>query len=294
MCLTTGQLKVGSNLSMKPKPVTKPVYYLPHRAVFKPDSQTTPVRPVFDASCKSGARSPSLNELLEKGPNLMELLPTVLLKFQENLVGVSTDIRKTFQMIEVDEQDRDFLRFLWWKNRKQETIITYRHKRVVFGVNCSSFLLAAVLGLHLQSVYNDRTELAQKLLQSLYVDKCATSVNTCDEYENFKSAATLLISEAKMHLRNWECTVKLENECDTVSGKLELSKKSVTKVLGLIWDKSDDTVSCEISEPEGSEIITKRVILSYINQVFDPVGFLSPALLPLKLILQNAWVVMLG
>jgi len=45
-------------------------YYLPHRAVFKPDSQTTPVRPVFDASCKTN-RKPSLNELLEKGPNLI-------------------------------------------------------------------------------------------------------------------------------------------------------------------------------------------------------------------------------
>lgn len=88
--------------------------------------------------------------------------------------------------------------------------------------------------------------------------------------------------------------MKPENECSTVFDELELPRKSVSKVLGLIWDKSDDTLSCEISEPEGSEIITKRVILSYINQVFDPVGFLSPALLPLKLILQNAWTVKLG
>ena len=43
----------------------KPCHYLFHRAVFKPDSLTTPVRPVFDASCKSG-RAPSLNEMLEK------------------------------------------------------------------------------------------------------------------------------------------------------------------------------------------------------------------------------------
>ncbi|XP_024868362.1 uncharacterized protein LOC112452400 [Temnothorax curvispinosus] len=52
-------------------------HYLPHRPVVKPESLTTPIRPVFDASCKDG-RAPSLNECLAKGPNLTELLPTVL------------------------------------------------------------------------------------------------------------------------------------------------------------------------------------------------------------------------
>jgi len=47
----------------------KVCHYLPHRAVFKPESLTTPVIPVFNASCKVG-RSPSLNDLFEKGPNL--------------------------------------------------------------------------------------------------------------------------------------------------------------------------------------------------------------------------------
>lgn len=42
-------------------------YYLPHRPVYK-DSVTTPIRPVFDASCKTG-RHPSLNDCLETGIN---------------------------------------------------------------------------------------------------------------------------------------------------------------------------------------------------------------------------------
>ena len=81
-------------------------YDLPHRAVFKPDSQTTPVRPVFDASCKTG-RSPSLNETLEKSPILIELIPTILLRFRQKRIGVISDIRKAFQMIEIIEKDRE-------------------------------------------------------------------------------------------------------------------------------------------------------------------------------------------
>src|SRR5207237_4564920 len=38
-------------------------FYLPHRAVIKLESKTTPVRPVFDASVKF-QRNPSLNESL--------------------------------------------------------------------------------------------------------------------------------------------------------------------------------------------------------------------------------------
>jgi hypothetical protein len=113
------------------------------------------VRPVFDASSKTG-RSPSLNETLEKGPNLLELLPTVLLRFREDRIGFVADIRKAFQTIEVEKGDRDHLRFLWWKDPVTKKLKVYRHKRVVFGVNCSPFLLAAVIELHLKNVSNER------------------------------------------------------------------------------------------------------------------------------------------
>jgi len=87
-------------------------HYIPHRAVLKPESTKTPIRPVFDASC-GGQRSPSLNDCLETGPNLMELIPAVLMRFPKKKYGIISDVRKAFQMMDVKKEDRDFLRFLW-------------------------------------------------------------------------------------------------------------------------------------------------------------------------------------
>ena len=170
--------------------------------VFKPDSSTTPVRPVFDASSKFG-KAPSVNELLEKGSNLLELLPTIILQFREDRIGIVADIRKAFQIIEVTEKDRDYLRFLWWEDPIKRTVKIYRHRRVVFGLNFNPFLLAAVLELHLRSVKGSQKEVAQKLWRSFCVDSCATSASSYEEYERFRQLATNSMSEAGMNLRNW-------------------------------------------------------------------------------------------
>jgi hypothetical protein len=119
------------------------VSYLPHRPVFKPNSTTTPLRPVFDASAKSGGL-PSLNDCLEEGTILIELVPDVLTRFRLKRYGVTSDIKKAFLMISVRKEDRDLLRFLWWENGSLQT---YKHCRVVFGLSSSPFLLAATINL---------------------------------------------------------------------------------------------------------------------------------------------------
>jgi hypothetical protein len=70
-------------------------HYLPHRPVLKEASLTTKLRPVFGASSRE-VGSPSLNDCLEEGPKLIELIPAVLLRFRETRVGVSADIRRPF------------------------------------------------------------------------------------------------------------------------------------------------------------------------------------------------------
>ncbi|XP_071648476.1 uncharacterized protein [Temnothorax longispinosus] len=90
--------------------IINPGFYLPHRPVIKENS-TTRIRPVFDASVKATDR-PSLNQCLETGPNFIELIPSLLLRFRENKVGVIADIRKAFLQISVAAKERDVMRFL--------------------------------------------------------------------------------------------------------------------------------------------------------------------------------------
>lgn len=82
----------------------KECHYLPHRPVVK-EGSTTRIRPVFDASAREKDK-PSLNQCLEKGLNLIEHIPAVLLRFRENKIGVISDIKKAFLQISVCEADR--------------------------------------------------------------------------------------------------------------------------------------------------------------------------------------------
>lgn len=111
-----------------------PVHYLPHHAVVKPDSQTTKVRIVYDASARSGG--PSLNDCLHVGPKFNQLIMEILLRFRVHRVAVIADIEKSFLMISIDPKDRNALRFLWVKNQDQQPpdICAHRFTRVVFGV----------------------------------------------------------------------------------------------------------------------------------------------------------------
>ncbi|GBM79841.1 hypothetical protein AVEN_136498-1 [Araneus ventricosus] len=89
--------------------------YLSHRPVLK-ESSTTPIRPVFNTSAPMKGK-PSLNESLHSGSNLIELIPDILLLFREKKIGVSAVIMKAFLQISICKEYRDFLRFLWWKNK---------------------------------------------------------------------------------------------------------------------------------------------------------------------------------
>lgn len=254
------------------------VHYVPHRPVFKAESLTTPVRPVFDGSCKTG-NAPSLNDCLETGPSYIQMIPEILLRFREKRIGVTSDIRKAFQMIEVQEEDRDAMRFLWWENYANGTLKEYRHTRVMFGATCSPFILGAVLEYHLTHVKEDDKEIANTLLQSLFVDNCVTSVETIEEMETFKEAATRIMDEAKMELRMWMCSDK---SLDPAA--------AITTVLGLKWDRKRDTLAIMAKSNQPSMTVTKRNILSVVHKVYDPIGFTVPAVIPMKMMLQEAWI----
>ena len=94
------------------------VWYLPHFGVYHP-KKPTQIRVVFDSSAEFDGVS--LNKELLAGPDLMNSLLGVLIRFRKETVATMCDIEQMFHSFHVDPADRNFLRFLWYK---EKTILT--------------------------------------------------------------------------------------------------------------------------------------------------------------------------
>ncbi|VDI27104.1 Hypothetical predicted protein [Mytilus galloprovincialis] len=120
----------------------KSTHYIPHHAV-KKDSTTTPIRIVYDCSCKKSPDHASLNDCLMSTPPDLNDLTKILMGFRTKKYAISTDIEKAFLHIGLDEKDRDFTRFFWLSDtdNPSSTLTTYRFKSILFGATSSPFIL---------------------------------------------------------------------------------------------------------------------------------------------------------
>ena len=80
-----------------------PVHYIAHHEIVRPE-KTTPIRIVFNSSASfQGHR---LNDYWMKGPDLLNSLFGVTLRFRENEVAVTGDISKMYHRVLIPEQDQ--------------------------------------------------------------------------------------------------------------------------------------------------------------------------------------------
>ena len=104
----------------------------------KKDSQTTPIRIVYDCSCRKNPSAASLDDCLEAGPPLLNNLCSILLCFHLHSYALSTDIGKAFRL---HEDDRNFTHFLWpmQPENPDSAFQTFRFTSVPFGTASSPF-----------------------------------------------------------------------------------------------------------------------------------------------------------
>ncbi|GFY61133.1 uncharacterized protein TNIN_483531 [Trichonephila inaurata madagascariensis] len=89
------------------------------------------------------------------------------------------------------------------------------------------------------------------------------------------------MTEGCFNLRIFESNVASKN-VDKHSGE--------TIILGILWDLDSVLKCCTNFESLTSEAkITKRLVLSTVQKVFDPIGMLAPSTLLPKLLLQELW-----
>ena len=96
-----------------------PAFYVSHHEVFKPDSSSTPVRLVINSSLKYNGYS--LNDILMKGPNALNDLFGIQLRFRIHRYALVGDIQKMYHSIFTTEVEKH-VRRMFWRNMKLEMI----------------------------------------------------------------------------------------------------------------------------------------------------------------------------
>ncbi|KAL3109407.1 hypothetical protein niasHT_015252 [Heterodera trifolii] len=257
------QLQNGIIEMANPDHSCGPVHYLPHRAVIRTDKATTKIRIVMDASAKpkSTPSAPSLNECLHTGPLLLKDLTGILLRFRQMEKVVLADIEKAFLQLGVREQDRDATRFLWLANPKEANLDQQKRRHP-----------------HSPVLPN----VAQRISNNLYVDNIMMEVKPGENVREIATKAKNIFESAGMRIREFYGShIEELKELDSSDLANELED---TKVLGIKWKPKPDQLI--FSMPHFDSPITKRNILSHIAKVYDPLGLISPALLPAKHFLQ--------
>ncbi|GBL89188.1 hypothetical protein AVEN_255297-1 [Araneus ventricosus] len=90
-------------------------YYIRHQGIYRPEKSTTKLRVAFDASVPS-SNEISLNSLQINGGLVQEDLFSILCRFRKHRIALTTDIKKMYQIILVNPQQRDLQRILWENN----------------------------------------------------------------------------------------------------------------------------------------------------------------------------------
>jgi len=93
------------------KRMTPYCYYIPHHCIVRPESKTSKLRVVFDASAVTTAGQ-SLNTNLYTGRKLQQDLPRILIRARVHKFLFTTDIKQVYRQIKIHSEDRDYLRIL--------------------------------------------------------------------------------------------------------------------------------------------------------------------------------------
>ena len=261
-------------------------HYICMSMVFKPESATTPVRPVFNANQEMGEQKVSFNKKLLEGPNLLPQLAKLFIQFRAYKNVALLDISKLYSRIRVSKEDTEMQRFFWSEekmapNQEKANLKSYRQSRLIFGSRSSPFQAQWVLKKHAE-MYNNFY-----LKNFTYLDDIFVGNEDPQKLSEDLKKLIWVLQEgdfpAQKIVSNNQAI--LEDLDKTVKGPTD-----VHKIYGQLWELNEDQLTLNFKKqtplPEDKPF-TKRECLSHVMSLYDLSGFTAPYHLKAKLIFQK-------
>ncbi len=266
-------------------------WYIPHHGIYHPKKPER-LRVVYDCSAKH--KGTSLNEHLLNGPDMINNLTGVLVRFRQHQVALMCDIEKMFHQFQVKENDRNYLRFVWWKDGDMNSQPqAYRMTVHLFGAvsspGCANYGLK-----HLAKENSSAYPVgSQFIARDFYVDDGVTSAETVKDAIQLAKEARELCAKGGLRLHkfvsnNSEVLKSIpasEHATDTKTKDLTFKETQTERALGIYWNVKKDCFTFNITLKDQPP--TRRGILSTVAAIYDPLGFIAPYVLKGKGILQE-------
>ena len=281
-----------------------PCNYISHHAVEKA-SPTTPFRIVTNSSLKNGVRS--LNECLPKGPNGLNSMLDILVRFRCYKVALVFDLSKAYNSLLTGITEKH-LRRLIWRFDPNEEWQDFGFVVVAFGDKPAGEFLELGKGLCADAGKNIDPDAAERIKRDSYVDDHVTGGSEAEvrrmRGDHLADGSYTGTISRILGLGNLKVKVMV------TSGETDVSAKETLgdKVLGYYWDPTPDLMAVlfpintygrsrktkkgpDVSKDSLDSLMdtefTKKVCLGIVNGVTDLLGIACPFLLRFKLLMKQ-------
>ena len=267
-------------------------FFLPHHAVVKPESTSTKVRVVFNASKKTKSGY-SLNDVLHTGPILQSDIVQVITNWRFYQFVFTGDIQKMYRQIWIHPDDQPFQRIVF-RRIKKEAVKTFQLKTVTFGIKCAPFLAIRTLHELSKDVESKNPTVSNILSKEVYVDDILSGGHSLNEAKMKQTDLKTVLASAgfpvkKVAANHANLLDYLPREDLLNEEFLKIDTCSITKTLGVRWNAIADVFSYTVQPIETPKTVTKRQMLSVIAKLFDPQGWIGPVVVIAKMYMQELW-----
>ncbi|XP_043474409.1 uncharacterized protein LOC122506354 [Leptopilina heterotoma] len=224
------------------------------------------------------------------GPTIQNDVFAHMIRFRAYKFVLTGDLEKMYRQFRIRKEDRKFQRIFWRRDIKNIEI--FELNTVTFRISSSSFLATRALQQLADDEIDRYPEAAKTLKEEVYVDDFITGADTIEKGIEKREEIINLLKLGGLNIRQWA-----SNDPQLLEGipnnkinlNLQFNENKTVKTLGVSWNSCNDNIIYSVEPPNTLSKISKRIILSDISKLFDPLGLLGPIILFAKILMQQIW-----
>ena len=200
----------------------------------KCDSSSPPVRIVFNSPASYMGHS--LNEDWAKGPDFVNNLYGIIVRFREYPVAIAADISKMYNSVRLSPREQHVRRYLWRDLQADQEPDHYVLTAVPFGDRPSGTI--ATVALHTIADMNEQRypRAAKMIKENSYVDDLLQSAECSRDALDLAFVVQEVLDKGNLHIKHWI----FSGHIDTEDRNIPVMKTKQVKILGIYWETVAD------------------------------------------------------